>query len=55
MPKQQMYIDPIHGITAVANSKTGAWQLIRNKCYEMNLEVPTFEQIKKFEDRYIKK
>jgi len=50
-----MYIDDLHGLTAVAISKNGAWQLIRNKCHEMGLTVPTLDQVKKFEDMYIKK
>lgn len=50
-----MYIDDLHGITTVSISKTGAWQLIRNKCHEIGLDIPKFNQVKKFEDRYIKK
>lgn len=43
--KKKIYKDSIHGFEAVSNSKTGAWMLIRNKCHELGLEVPTLDKI----------
>lgn len=43
--KQRIYKDSIHGFEAISNSKTGAWMLIRNKCHELGLEVPTLDKI----------
>lgn len=43
--KQKLYKDTIHGFTAMAGSKNGAWMLIRSKCKELGLEVPTFDKI----------
>lgn len=37
--------DTIHGFTALGKSKNTAWMLIRNKCHELNLEVPTMDKI----------
>ena len=39
------YRDLVHGMMALARSKTGAWMLIRAKCYELNIEVPTYDKI----------
>ncbi len=41
----KLYKDTIHGLTAVAGSRTTAWMLIRNKCKELGLEVPTIDKI----------
>jgi len=43
--KQKLYRDTIHGFKALASSKNGAWMLIRNKCHQLKLEVPTFDKI----------
>jgi hypothetical protein len=43
--KNILYRDTIYGLQASARSRTMAWQLIRNKCYELNQEVPTMEKI----------
>lgn len=37
--------DDIHGITASAKSKTGAWMLIRNECHNRGIKVPQMNQI----------
>ena len=37
--------DSIHGFTANSKSPQGAWMLIRNKCHELKLEVPTMDKI----------
>lgn len=44
-PKRKLYRDTVHGFTAESLSKTGAWMLIRNACYEKNLSVPTMDKI----------
>ena len=43
--KKQLYKDSLHGFEALASSKTSAWMLIRNKCHELGLEVPTIDKI----------
>ena len=44
--KQKIYKDSLHGFEAKSNSKTAAWMLIRNKCHELRLEVPTIDKVK---------
>jgi len=44
--KQKIYTDSLHGFEAKSNSKTSAWMLIRNKCHELGLEVPTIDKVK---------
>lgn len=44
--KRVFWVDTLYGYTAHAKSKMAAWMLIRNKCHEMKLEVPKFDQIK---------
>lgn len=39
------YRDTIHGFIALGRGKTMAWMLIRNKCHELKLEVPTLDKI----------
>lgn len=39
------YKDTLHGFTAFASSSIMAWALIRNKCHEQKLEVPTLDRI----------
>lgn len=48
--KRVEWVDTMYGYTANAKSKMAAWMLIRNKCHEMKLEVPTVDQIKLKED-----
>ena len=43
--EQKLYIDAIHGFTAYSISKAGAWMLIRSKCHELGLKVPTQDEI----------
>ena len=43
--KQKRYKDVIHWFTALSISKTGAWMLIRSKCHELGLTVPTQDQV----------
>lgn len=43
--KNKYYKDTIHGFTAYCSSRQGAWMLIRNKCHELKLEVPTLDKI----------
>lgn len=43
--KEKLYRDTIHGFTALAISKNMAWMLIRVKCHNLNLEVPTIDKI----------
>lgn len=42
--------DTIHGFKANARSKTIAWALIRNKCYQLKLKVPMLNEIIKTEE-----
>ena len=42
---EKIFKDLIHGFTAKSKSKNTAWMLIRNKCHELKLEVPTFDKI----------
>ena len=42
---EKIWNDTIHGFKAKCKSKSTAWSLIRNKCHELNLEVPTFDKI----------
>lgn len=39
------YKDTINGILAFAPSRSMAWQLIRNKCHQFRLQVPTIDQV----------
>ena len=41
----KMYMDKIHGFIAHSINRHGAWILIRNKCHELELEVPTIDKI----------
>jgi hypothetical protein len=41
----KIWKDLLHGFSAQCKSKNTAWMLIRNKCHELNLEVPTFDNI----------
>lgn len=41
----KMYTDEIYGFIAHAVNRTGAWMLIRNKCHELDFEVPTIDKI----------
>lgn len=43
-PKQ--FTDTLHGLEAFAKSKIMAWMLIRDKCRELKLKVPTLDKIK---------
>lgn len=43
--KKKLYKDTIHGLTALAASKNGAWMLIRADCKKRGIEVPTFDKI----------
>lgn len=43
--EQKMYIDKVHGNIVHAKNRTMAWMLIRNKCHELELEVPTIDKI----------
>mgnify|MGYP005653591147 CR=1 FL=1 len=43
--KKKTYKDLIHGFTAIAGSKITAWALIRNKCHELKLEIPTVDKV----------
>ena len=43
--KQKIFYDPSTGFSAKANSKTGAWVLIRNKCVELGHHPPTLDQV----------
>jgi hypothetical protein len=43
--KKKLYKDSLHGFTAYASSRNMAWMLIRGKCHELKLEVPTFDKI----------
>ena len=43
--KDKFWKDTIHGFTANCKSKSAAWALIRNKCHELKIEVPTFDKI----------
>jgi hypothetical protein len=43
--KPKLFKDTIHGFTAKSIGKNGAWVLIRAKCKQMGLEVPTFDKI----------
>ena len=43
--KDKFWKDTIHGFTAKCKSKSTAWALIRNKCHELKIEVPTFDKI----------
>jgi hypothetical protein len=45
MKKQRLYTDTIYGLKAYATSQSIAWALIRNKCHELKLEVPTMDKI----------
>lgn len=45
MSKETIWKDTVHGFIAVCKSKTVAWGLIRNKCHELKLEVPTLDKI----------
>lgn len=42
----KIYTDTQHGLQAFASSKTMAWMLIRDKCHELKLKVPTLDKIK---------
>lgn len=44
-PKRKRYKDSVHGFEAEALSITGAWQLIRNKCHELKIDVPTMDKV----------
>lgn len=46
-PETKMYTDKIHGFIAHSVNRTGAWMLIRIKCHELGLEVPTIDKIEK--------
>lgn len=48
--KYYLFSDDVYGFTAISSSKTMAWQMIRNKCSENNLKVPTFDKIKKIKE-----
>ena len=37
--------DTLHGFTARCKNKNTAWMLIRAKCHELQLQVPTYDQI----------
>jgi len=43
--EHNLYRDTIHGFTAYSISKAGAWMLIRSKCHELGLKVPTQDEI----------
>lgn len=43
----KMYMDKIHGFKVYSVSRTSAWGIIRNKCHELGLEVPTIDEIVK--------
>jgi hypothetical protein len=43
--KDKLWKDTIHGFIVKCRSKSMAWALIRNKCHELKLEVPTFDRI----------
>lgn len=45
-----LWEDEIYGFTAIASSQTMAWQLIRNKCHEENLKVPTQDKINQIKE-----
>ena len=45
MKKLKLYKDTIHGLTAYAPSASMAWMLIRGKCHELKIEVPTMDKI----------
>lgn len=41
----KIYKDTIHGIKAIAYSRTGAWMLIWNECRSRGVEVPIEDEI----------
>lgn len=43
-----MWTDTIHGFIAKCDTRSMAWMLIRNKCHEEGLEVPTLDKIVKY-------
>ena len=43
--KKKYYKDSVYGFIAYASSRSAAWMLIRNKCHELKLEVPTLDKI----------
>jgi hypothetical protein len=43
---KKYYKDDLHGYTAYASSKQIAWALIRNKCHENRVEIPTLDKIR---------
>ncbi|MFB9055064.1 hypothetical protein ACFFVB_18430 [Formosa undariae] len=45
MGTEKTYTDLIHGFKAKCGSPSMAWALIRNKCHELKLEVPTLDKI----------
>ena len=52
--KQNLYKDKIHQIAVVSSNSAMAWALIRNKCHELAIEVPSMDQVelvKELEDR----
>ncbi len=40
-----LYKDELHGFTAAAPSISMAWALIRNKCHQEKIQVPTMDKI----------
>lgn len=43
--KERLFKDEIHGFTTKCGSEKIAWALIRNKCHDLKLQVPTLDQI----------
>ena len=46
MKNNKEFTDEIHGFKVRAISKVAAWMIIRNKCHELNIKVPTIDKIK---------
>lgn len=43
--KERLFKDTLHGFKAKCEFRNTAWMLIRAKCLELKLEVPTFDKI----------
>lgn len=41
----KLYRDIIHGFQAKAQNKSIAWFMIRNKCKELNIIIPSIDKI----------
>ncbi|PTX14481.1 hypothetical protein C8N40_111146 [Pontibacter mucosus] len=48
----RLWGDTLHGFTAKSRSLAGAWMLIRNKCVEQQLRIPTYNQVKEIHDPF---